>query len=402
MRIRNVHLPFDSNNSKATNGLYDIVCVDGRVQSIALSPNERGLQEVASPEKGHHIADLDAEGKGILLPALCHGHIHLDKCFLLEKCDELITGDFAEALRVTAKAKCAFPSDEEDLYNRGKRLVISSVECGVTAMRAHVEVDEIVGMSCLDVGLKLREEFKEVCEVQIAAFAQDPLFASAYDDPSRNFRLLHDASKRAGVQAVGSAPYVESSTEHAKRNIMMIFDLAYEAGLHVDFHLDYNLDPASEPLIWHVLEEVRERMHVGRWNCGQHVCVGHATRLTLFSTQEWTRFSKVVRDNKLPITLVGLPPSDMYMMGKNLARAPRSTLDIPRLSREFGLKVGMAINNIGNAFTPQGPVDPLALCPLGVAVFQAGIQRDCRSLIVGAVHSTRVPINLTRRRKRSL
>lgn len=76
--------------------------------------------------------------------------------------------DFAEALRVTAKAKCAFPSDEEDLYNRGKRLVISSVECGVTAMRAHVEVDEIVGMSCLDVGLKLREEFKEVCEVQIA------------------------------------------------------------------------------------------------------------------------------------------------------------------------------------------------------------------------------------------
>ncbi|KAI0917344.1 hypothetical protein AcW1_007440 [Taiwanofungus camphoratus] len=261
-------------------------------------------------------------------------------------------------------------------------------------MRAHVEVDEIVGMSCLDVGLKLREEFKEVCEVQIAAFAQDPLFASAYDDPSRNFRLLHDASKRAGVQAVGSAPYVESSTEHAKRNIMMIFDLAYEAGLHVDFHLDYNLDPASEPLIWHVLEEVRERMHVGRWNCGQHVCVGHATRLTLFSTQEWTRFSKVVRDNKLPITLVGLPPSDMYMMGKNLARAPRSTLDIPRLSREFGLKVGMAINNIGNAFTPQGPVDPLALCPLGVAVFQAGIQRDCRSLIEAVTLNAKTAIGL--------
>ena len=34
-------------------------------------------------------------------------------------------------------------------------------------MRAHVEVDKTVHMSCLDTGLKLKDEFRAICDVQI-------------------------------------------------------------------------------------------------------------------------------------------------------------------------------------------------------------------------------------------
>ena len=215
------------------------------------------------------------------------------------------------------------------------------------------------------------------------AFAQEPFFASAKDDrPGLNYVLLQNAIRRHGVEAVGSAPYVEASVSHAKRNIELIFDLAYEAGIHVDFHLDYNLEPSSEPLIWHVIEQLRQRIQSGRWRASCHVCVGHATRLTLFSPEEWAALRAALIDERLPLTLVGLPPSDLYMMGRGLDFAPRGTLNVPRLATEHGLRVAMSVNNVENAFTPQGPIDPLGLCPLGVAVFQAGTKIDCRMLLV--------------------
>ena len=81
------------------------------------------------------------------------------------------------------------------------------------------------------------------------AFAQEPFFATANDDrPGLGYVLLQNAIRRHGVEAVGSAPYVEPSINHAKRNIELIFDIAFDAGIHVDFHLDYNLEPTAEPL----------------------------------------------------------------------------------------------------------------------------------------------------------
>lgn len=71
-------------------------------------------------------------------------------------------------MRLTSAAKKGIPSAPEDLYNRGKRLILESVEAGVTAMRAFVEVDETVKMTCLDVGLRLKNDFGHICDIQIA------------------------------------------------------------------------------------------------------------------------------------------------------------------------------------------------------------------------------------------
>ena len=74
-------------------------------------------------------------------------------------------------MRVTAKAKSGFANNLEDLYDRGRKLISQSIECGVTLMRAHVEVDEMVHFACVDAGLRLRKHFKDVCHVQIAGEA---------------------------------------------------------------------------------------------------------------------------------------------------------------------------------------------------------------------------------------
>jgi cytosine/adenosine deaminase-related metal-dependent hydrolase len=78
--------------------------------------------------------------------------------------------DFHEALNVTAHAKAAFTL--EDVLLRGRRLIRESITCGVTSMRAHVEVDTTVRFSCLEAALQLKEEFKALCEIQIAGMLQ--------------------------------------------------------------------------------------------------------------------------------------------------------------------------------------------------------------------------------------
>lgn len=220
-------------------------------------------------------------------------------------------------------------------------------------------------------------------------FAQEPLFDAPGDTvPGVNFKLLQQALQRNGISAVGSAPYVEPTTEQAKLNINLLMDAANECGAHVDFHLDYNLDPKTEPLIHEVISVARRNFQW--WACTparpaqRRITIGHATRLQLFTPPEWHQLKDAIQG--LPITFVGLPQSDIYMQGRGdydqPLGAPRSTLRVPYVLNRYGIEIAMSVNNVGNAFTPQGSLDPLSLCTLGVALFQSATPADIQTLVV--------------------
>ncbi|KAJ7784598.1 hypothetical protein B0H16DRAFT_303541 [Mycena metata] len=362
--IKNVRLV--QHNRLQESDLWTIQCLGGRVSAM----RRLGASEDPGP------ADIDGKGS-LLLPSLCHSHIHLDKCFILDRC-ELVNGDFNEALKVTNEAKASFGRD--DLYRRGWKLIRDSLECGVTSMRAHVEIDTTVEFLCLQVGLELCKAFSNTCDIQLAAFAQEPLFNTAdATEPGRNYDLLVQAAGTQGVHVVGSAPYVEPTTEQAKANIALVLKLAQEHGHYVDFHLDYNLDPASEPLIFEVISAAKRLS----WSRELNITIGHATRMQLFTPAQWRDL--VVAIGELPIIFVGLPNSDLYMLGREASSTPlgppRSTLRIPYIANEYGIEMAMSTNNLQNAFTPQGSVDPLSLCTLGVALFQSATLEDLRTLV---------------------
>ncbi|KAF8194170.1 Metallo-dependent hydrolase [Pholiota molesta] len=190
-------------------------------------------------------------------------------------------------------------------------------------MRTHVEIDTSVHFACLHVAQKLQEEYRSQCDVQIAIFAQEPLFNSKDDQMP------------------------EPTIEQAKKNINLVFDIADTHGLDlVDFHLDYNLDPSSPPLIYEVIAEAKPSSSNGnriltsapaKRPCPR-ITIGHATQL--------------------PVTFVGLPQSDMYMQGRTFTDAPlgapRGTLRVPYIAQNYGIEVAMSVNNVDNAFTPQG------------------------------------------------
>ena len=359
---------------------WDVHLEDSRIESVKPakvldSPSLGPSLEIENPKI------LDG-GSHLLLPSLCHPHIHLDKCFLLSHPKygdlQIVNGGFAEALELTSKAKERFEVD--DLVERGEWLIQESIAAGVTHMRAFTEVDNTVRFTCLDTGLKLKERFKDRCEIQICAFAQDPVFSLGKNHPEGK-PLIEQALSREGVDVLGTTPYVEVSEELMRTNVDWAIKTAVAHKKHLDLHLDYNLDASRPPLIHHVLDRLHEEWAAN--DQSKTVVLGHCTRLTLFTPGEWGQLKMRIAD--LPIYFVGLPTSDLFMMGKPAeedsgGQRVRGTLQIPQMVQKYGFKGAVGVNNVGNAFTPQGNCDPLSIASMGVGVYQAGSKADTQIL----------------------
>jgi cytosine/adenosine deaminase-related metal-dependent hydrolase len=335
----------------------------------------------------------------LLLPSLCHPHIHLDKACLLSTFRspnpqashyaslQPQTGTFTEALQLTSKAKSHFTVP--DLVHRGSVLIAESVGTGVTSMRAFVEVDRVTGTKTLEAGAALKARFRDVCEVQLCAFAQDPVCSTEYGDQNRKLMedLLVDEHFRSMIEVLGSTPYVETTVEASTENINWAVRTALKCGLHLDFHLDYHLDEQKESMVWTVLAALKEQGWPKKSSCKvKTVVLGHCTRLTLFTREEMRRLAQEIEEADLPISFVGLPTSDLFMMGRPSDNAmfpyqrPRGTLQVLDMINSHSLNCCIGVNNVGNAFTPWGGFDPLKLASLAVGVYQDGTDHGARIL----------------------
>ncbi|KAF5245985.1 hypothetical protein FANTH_7075 [Fusarium anthophilum] len=375
MDLKNIIIPLQDSSAQ-----WDIQIEEGVVTSM------KPAAEKTSPS--------------VMLPSLCHPHIHLDKPYLLT-CNhpkssnhpdysDLApkTGGFQEALSNTAEAKKRYT--KEDLYLRGSQLIATSYKQGVTFMRAFVEVDSVTELKTLEVGIRLKKEFGDFLQVQICAFAQDPIFST--DKGEANRAMFDKALEQFGsdIDVIGTTPYVESDLEAQNQNIRWAIETALKHGKHLDFHIEFNLksDGTHMSVFNHVIEEL-ERLKWPTDPGAPTVVFGHATRLTLATHDDLVRLSEKLRETKLPIHFVGLPTSDLYMMGRHSSDAsgqsvplsrPCGTIMVPKLIKDYGINACLSVNNVGNPFTPHGDSDPLKIASLGVGLFHAGTVDDAKIL----------------------
>lgn len=343
---------------------------------------------------------------GILLPSLCHPHIHLDKPYILT-CNRAASevypsytdlapksGSFQEALTNTSAAKARYTP--EDLYLRGSQLLAESYgRHGVTAARTFVEVDHVVKFKTLETAVKLKRDFGHLIDVQICLFAQDPIFSTEYGDENRRLLLEALAKFPDEIAALGTTPYVEQGADASEKgkvedsNIEWAIDTAIEKGLHLDFHLDYNLDSTKQSSVFKVISYLRKSNWIANAKPGKTIVIGHCTQLTTRDDALDQLSSLINEAPQLPIHFVGLPTSDLFMMGRpDVIKSnesgteympharPRGTMQIPSIIKDFGLNGCLGVNNVGNAFTPYGDGDPLQLACWGTGLYQAGAVGD--------------------------
>jgi len=210
-------------------------------------------------------------------------------------------------------------------------------------------------------------------------------------------KLLESAASMPGVEVFGSTPYVEKDGNYEKQiqNIEFAIKTAQKYNLHLDFHIDYNLDLGRKAVVLDALNLLAMMGWPSDQNEFDHksVAFGHCTRITMFDSNEWLELCENV--GELPVSFVGLPTSDLFMMGRpgeeqeRQAQMFRGTLQVIQMIKTYGLNAAIGINNIGNAFTPYGNCDPLSLASFGVGIYQ--VRRSIRAEILRSQQPARLP-----------
>lgn len=338
-------------------GLFDITTTPcGRIASILPSDEAQGLIEsaIASVCKGPN--EVDADGK-MILPGFVDGHIHLDKCYLLDRCCA-VKGDFPEALSETLNAKKNFTVD--DISSRACKLIENEISFGTTLMRAHIEVDPIIGMKAVQAILPLKSKYASSCTIQLNCFAQEGIT----NQPGQ-VELMREAMKM-GCDVVGSAPYCDPNP---LENINITFELAKEFNADVDFHLDYHLE-GKESFLDAVIDATVSNGWQGR------VCLGHMTFLSTLPLEKLKQVAVRLKD--VGISILALPASDLCMMGRGDDGNKRRGVCPVHHLHGLGVCASFATNNVQNLFTFTGDGDVLKIGTLVCQALQLTSENDAR------------------------
>lgn len=280
----------------------------------------------------------------VVIPGLIESHVHLDKALLdAEKANP--DGTLAGAIAVTAELKRGFTV--ASIRDRARRVLDMAIVNGTTTVRAHPDVDPIVGLRGVAALLELREEYRGILDLQIVAFPQEGILQAP-----GTIDLLREALY-AGADVLGGCAYNERTVEDSRRHIDMIFDLAAEFGVPLDIHADF-ADDATDPRynMADYIAEVTERT-------GRHgrVTLGHMTSLAARTPAERARTLEHLA--AAGISVVPLPATDMHLGGRTDTTNIRRGIAPIRELWDAGVTTAYSSNNIRNAFTPYGNADLL-------------------------------------------
>lgn len=313
--------------------LMDIGIKSGKIVAI-----EEGIETSATEV-------IDAEGRAVI-PAFVEPHLHLEKAFLHRRMPPVL-GTLDEAIRVTGILKGK--QEREDVLSRSRRVLDMAVKNGTVAMRAHPDVDLIQGLIGVETLLELREEYKNLIDIQIVAFPQEGILKSP------GTIELMETSMNLGADVVGGCPYNELSWDDTKRHIDMVFEMAQKHDAPIDMHADFSDDAKDQRFVSaaYVAKKTIETGYNGR------VSLGHVTSMGALDPDELKPVIELLR--QADISIITLPATDLYLGGRNDIKNRRRGLTPVRALHEADVNVAYSSNNIRNAFTPFGKADMLVI-----------------------------------------
>lgn len=206
-------------NAKLADGsLRDIHVEKGRITAI------KPAGEAASSG-----TTIDLSGD-LLLPGFVEGHIHLDTSFYGGKWvpHRPCTNGFDVHERVAFQAENM--AKAEPMAQRARNQLDLCISNGTTQMRSHVMVDGSVGLKSLETILGVREEYRDLIDIQLVAFPQSGILKSP-GTPE-----LLDAAIGLGANLVGGLDPA-SFDRDVNGHLDVVFGVAEKHGIDVDIHL---------------------------------------------------------------------------------------------------------------------------------------------------------------------
>ncbi|MCU1488044.1 MAG: hypothetical protein JWN67_4790 [Actinomycetia bacterium] len=281
----------------------------------------------------------------VVLDAPVEPHAHLDKAGTYAAAPNP-TGELLGA--VAAWRDVLAPRPATDVLAGARAALHDLVLHGATAVRTHVNVGPSSGLAPLDALLALREEVRDLVDVQVVVLPSSPLTGAA----GAESRLLLERGLAAGADVCGGAPYTDPDP-------VACTDLLVSMAREYEVPLDLHTDEVLEPHILHV-------RHLARIDPPAGTTASHCVSL---GVQPPAAQAAVAAELAAAgIAVVALPQTNLYLQARDRPTSPPRGLTAVRALLDAGVTVAAGGDNVRDPFNAVGRADPLETAALLVMV----------------------------------
>lgn len=209
---------------------------------------------------------------------------------------------------------------------------------GIQYIRTHVDVTD-PKLTSLKAMLELKEEMRDIVDMQIIAFPQEGMYAY------KGGEALVEEALKMGADVVGAIPHFEYTREFGEKSVKKTIELALKYNKLVDVHCDETDDEQSrflEVLAAHAyLEGIGEKV------TASHTCAMHS-----YNNAYTYKLFKLLKESKL--NFIACPTENIHLQGRFDTYPKRRGVTRVKEMVEEGINVCFAQDSMSDPWYPLG------------------------------------------------
>ncbi|AUN14653.1 cytosine deaminase [Paeniclostridium sordellii] len=325
--------------------LKDILVVDGIIEKI-----ENELKCIDENNNDIKVIDLN---KNLTIPPYVEPHIHLDYVYTAHTPGATnSSGTLFEGIQRWSESKNNLNKDE--VKERAKIALKKQITTGIQHIRTHVDVTD-KKLTALKSMLELKEELKEIVDMQIIAFPQEGMYAYKGGD-----ELVEEALKM-GADVVGAIPHFEYTREFGEKSVKKAIELALKYDKLIDIHCDETDDEQSR-----FLEVLAAHSYIE--GIGEKVTASHTCAMHSYNNAYTYKLFKLLKESKL--NFIACPTENIHLQGRFDTYPKRRGITRVKEMVEAGLNVCFAQDSISDPWYPLGTGNLMNILDAGIHICQ--------------------------------
>ena len=330
---------------KGKDETVDILVVDGIIKEI-----EDDLVNKYNKEDNLEIIDLNGN---LTVPPYVEPHIHLDYVYTAHTPGaKNSTGTLFEGIQRWSDSKSNLTID--DVKSRAKIALKKQVLSGIQHIRTHVDVTD-PNLTSLKAILELKEEMKNMVDMQIIAFPQEGMYAYKGGE-----ELVEEALKM-GADVVGAIPHFEYTREFGEKSVKKTIELALKYNKLVDVHCDETDDEQSRFL--EVLAAHAYMEGIGEKVTASHTCAMHS-----YNNAYTYKLFRLLKESKL--NFIACPTENIHLQGRFDTYPKRRGVTRVKEMVEEGINVCFAQDSMSDPWYPLGSGNLMNILDAGIHICQ--------------------------------
>ncbi|MBE3562035.1 MAG: cytosine deaminase [Ktedonobacteraceae bacterium] len=295
--------------------------------------------------------EVDAGGR-LVVPPFIDAHVHLDAVLTVGQPRYNESGTLLEGIQIWSERKADLT--REDVRRRALEEIRWEVAQGTLHIRSHVDVCD-PNLTALRALLEVREEVRDICDLQLVAFPQDGILSFP------GGRELMRRAIEMGCDVVGGIPHYEATRDLGVEDVHYVFALAKEFNRDIDCHCDETDDPASR-FTEVMAADTLQQSWQGR------VTASHCTAMHSYDNAYAFKLIRLLA--RAGVSVVANPFDNVVLQGRFDTYPKRRGITRVKELLAAGVNVALGHDSIMDPWFPLGRGDMLAAAQLALLLCQ--------------------------------